>query len=597
MKLFELLLLMLERLGLIVMLAFIATRLRFFKDMIYSSQLTGKQQLTAIIFFSLFGIIGTYSGVTFRSESLDLNRFLISLSDDEAIANFRVIGVTLAGLFGGYKVGIGAGLIAGGHRMLLGGFTGFACGVATILAGALSAYYSKKNPKVLSQPKLIFFLGAFAETVQMILILLLARPTSQAIDLVQTIGIPMIVANGLGCMLFLLIIRNVQRAEHKMGALQAQKSLRIAEQTLTFLKRGLNTESASEVCTILYKELNVAGVAMTNQKSILAHIGLANDHHIANLPIQTQITWEAIKRKEMVIANDKSIHCNQPNCPLGAAVIAPLTIRNEVVGTLKFYFHSEKEITPLETEMLAGLTNLLSSQLELAEADRSYQLAKEAEINALQAQISPHFLFNTLNTIISLIRMDPDKARKMLHNLSQFLRQNVSSTTTSLHSVEDELKHIQSYLSIEETRFEERFFISYHIDKHCLHTAIPPLTLQPIVENAVKHGFKDKEGHCHLTIAIKEQDTTVLLSVTDNGQGFDTKEMDWLGKKIAPSTSGTGIGLYNINKRLQMKFGSESALQIQSKINEGTTIYFTIPKMSRKEINNEPTTDSNTNCR
>ncbi|KMK75113.1 sensor histidine kinase [Alkalihalobacillus pseudalcaliphilus] len=581
---FELLLIMLERLGLIVMLAFIATRLHFFKDMlIYPTQLSQRQQMKAILFFSVFGIIGTYSGVAFGSHNSELVVYFTELSEEEAIANFRVIGVVLAGLFGGYKVGIASGLIAGGHRMLLGGFTGFACGIATIFAGVISAYYAKRNPKATSQPRTIFLLGAFAETTQMALIVILAHPTTLAIELVKVIGVPMIVANGIGCMLFFLIIRNVQHTEQKLGALQAQKSLRIAKQTLAFLKDGLNHHSSAEVCTIIYNELKVAGVAMTDHHKILAHIGLASDHHKANLPIQTQITWEAIRRKEMVIANDKSIHCNESNCPLGAAVIAPLFIRNEVAGTLKFYFHSEKEITPLETEMLAGLTNLLSSQLELAEADRSYQLAKEAEINALQAQISPHFLFNTLNTVISLIRMNPNKARQMLHHLSLFLRQNVTSTTTNLHSIEDELNHVKSYLSIEETRFEDRFTITYDIDSSCLLTKIPPLTLQPIVENSVKHGFKDKEGDCYLRISIKDQGKTVQLTVSDNGKGFAMIEKNWLGKKIAEETTGTGIGLFNINKRLQMQFGEKASLQINSDVHQGTTIAFTIPKKKERD--------------
>ncbi len=107
---FELMLLMLERLGLIVMLAFIATRLRFFRNMVFSTSLTGKHKLTAILFFGIFGIIGTYSGVTFQSESLIFQRITLGIPEDAAIANFRVIGVVLAGLFGGYKVGIGAGL-------------------------------------------------------------------------------------------------------------------------------------------------------------------------------------------------------------------------------------------------------------------------------------------------------------------------------------------------------------------------------------------------------------------------------------------------------------------------------------------------------
>lgn len=580
---FELMLLMLERLGLIVMLAFIATRLRFFRNMVFSTSLTSKHKLNAVLFFGIFGIIGTYSGVTFQSESLIFQRITFGIPEDAAIANFRVIGVVLAGLFGGYKVGLGAGLIAGVHRIMLGGFTAFSCGIATIIAGVIAAHYRSRNPQAISQPMHIFLLGALAETVQMGLIALLASPTTAAISLVQTIGIPMIVANGIGCALFLLIIQSVTKEEQKAGALQAQKSLRIAEQTLAHFKHGLTNKSAGEVCQILYKELNACAVAMTNKHTILAHMGVAADHHKANMAIQTKLTTEVMEQKQMIIAGDNEIHCKESNCPLGAAVIAPLIIRAEVVGTLKFYYHSKKEITELETELLSGLTNLLSSQLELAEADRAYQLAKEAEVNALQAQINPHFLFNTLNTAISLIRIDPMKARTMLHSLSQFLRQNVSATTMKLHPLSEELNHIKAYLSIEEVRFEDRLTVIYNIDEHVLKVAIPPLTLQPLVENAMKHGFKNKRSDCRICISVREEQDSVLLSVEDNGEGFDPIKLSKAGDEPLATTTGTGIGLYNSNKRLQLKFGRSASLIFSSNCNEGTTVRFYIPKQTRKD--------------
>ncbi|MED4126766.1 LytS/YhcK type 5TM receptor domain-containing protein [Shouchella miscanthi] len=579
---FELLLLMLERLGLIVMLAFIATRFRFFRKMASSIELSIKQKTTAILFFGVFGIIGTYSGVTFQPESLALERFTFAIPDDAAIANFRVIGVMLAGLFGGMKVGLGAGLIAGIHRMMLGGFTAVACGVASILAGVLAAYYRNKNPQVIYQPLHIMILGALAEAMQMGLIAILATPTTRAIELVQLIGIPMIIANGIGCVLFFLIIQSVSKEEQKAGALQAQKSLRIAEQTLVYLKHGLSNQSAFNVCTILYKELNACAVAMTDRSLILSHIGVGADHHKANMVIQTQLTSEVMKQKRMIIASDDEIHCKESQCPLGAAVIAPLIIRDNVVGTLKFYYHSKKDITALETEMLSGLTKLLSSQLELAEADRAYQLAKDAEVNALQAQISPHFLFNTLNTVISLIRLDPKKARTMLHSLSQFLRHNVSATTVTFHSLKEELQHIQAYLSIEEVRFEDRLSVTYTIEEELQAVSIPPLTLQPLVENAVKHGFRNKRFNCELTIHVFHHGDKVGLRVRDNGEGFDESMLN-LNERGQKTDSSTGIGIYNSSKRLQMMFGESASLRFSTELGKGTTVECYIPKSTRKE--------------
>ncbi len=572
---FELLLTMLERLGIIVTIAFVLTRFRFFRDMIYSDQLARKQQYVAIGFFGFFGIIGTYTGLTFSTDSLQFNSWPLEVSSDEAIANSRVIGVVLAGLLGGKRVGFGAGLIAGLHRYLLGGFTALACGLASIIAGLIAGSLHKRNRHV--KLRSAFVIGAGAETVQMLIILILSKPLENAIALVEVIGIPMILANGIGCALFLLIIKNVVNEEEKAGALQAQKTLRIADQTLGYLRKGLTQESAKEVCRILHREIGGSAVAITDRTHILSHIGLGDDHHQSGHGIQTTITKKAITDGEIVIANDRTIHCAEEDCPLGAAIIAPLKQRGKTIGTLKFYFQSEKEINHIITELVSGLSNLLSNQLEIAEADRAYQLAKEAEIKALQAQISPHFLFNSLNTIISLIRIEPDKARKLLVSLSHFLRQNLSGTTANMTSLHQELKHVKAYLEVEEARFVDRLSVKYSIEENALSVQLPPLTLQPIVENAIKHGIKNKNNNCLVEIRISCQSNGILVCVTDNGEGIAPDRLAELGKSHVLSESGTGLGLYNVNRRLTMLFGNDARLQINSTLHEGTTICFTIP--------------------
>lgn len=571
---FELLITMVERLGIIVTIAFILTRFQFFRDMIYQEKLSTRQQFTAIVFFGFFGIIGTYTGLSLDTESLQFNRWTAGLATDEAIANSRVIGVVLAGLLGGYKVGIGAGLIAGLHRFTLGGFTAFSCGLAAIIAGIVSGAFHRNNHVKLSSA---FFIGALAETIQMLVILLIARPFEQARTLVEIIGLPMILANGIGSALFLLIIKSVVNEEEKVGAIQAQKTLRIADKTLAHLRNGLNPNSAKAVCHILHNEIKTSAVAMTDLSDILAHVGLGYDHHRAESPIQTQITMNAIRQGEIVIANQRAIHCRVEGCPLGAVVIAPLKQRDTTIGTLKFYFSSEKEITNVIMEVITGLSSLLSSQLEIAEADKARQLAKEAEIKALQAQISPHFLFNTLNTIVSLVRIDPAKARKLLVSLSHYLRQNLNVTTHTMTSLEQELKHVKAYLELEQARFVNKLEVIYEIDQGALLKNIPPLTLQPIVENAIKHGIKNKESDCRIKIMIKKRNRSTYVKVEDNGHGMESERASQIGKSPIPSETGTGLALYNVNRRLTMMFGEEAALKIKSEQDTGTEIAFSIP--------------------
>ncbi|MBR7796127.1 sensor histidine kinase [Agaribacter marinus] len=580
----ELLLTMVERIGILVTIAFILTRFRFFRSMFYQNQLNRRQQFTAILFFGFFGIIGTYSGVSLSTENLEFHRWAAELTADEAIANSRVIGVVIASLLGGPTVGIGAGIIAGLHRFTLGGFTAIACGLATIIASILASLFYKKHKRVRLQTA--FIIGALAESLQMLIILMIAQPFEQASALVNIIGIPMILANGLGSALFLLVIKNVLSEEEKVSALQAQKTLRIADQTISHLQHGLTPTAAEAVCHIIHQEIQTSAVSITNRSEILAHVGLGHDHHRTNSPIQTKITLDAIQQGKVLIANQESIHCAVTNCPLGAAVIAPLRQCGKTIGTLKFYFRSEKEITNVTKELIKGLSSMISHQLETAEVDRAYQLAKEAEIKALQAQIRPHFLFNTLNTIISLIRLDPGKARKMLVSLSHFLRQNLSATTQSTITLQQELAHVKAYLSIKEERFKNKLTVSYEIDPCVLNQLIPPLTLQPIIENAMKHGFKDKETDCLLKIKINRNQDRICIYVADNGKGMSTELAEQVIQAPIDSASGSGLALYNVNRRLSIMFGEDASLQISSSINQGTAIQFSIPykEMSQQWI-------------
>ncbi|QKS72657.1 histidine kinase [Paenalkalicoccus suaedae] len=570
-----LLLTMIERVGIIVTIVFVLTRLPFFREMMDRHELDRRQRFTAIVFFGCFGIIGTYTGLSLSTESLEFNRWASGLASDEAIANSRVIGVVIAGLLGGYKVGLGAGLIAGVHRFTLGGFTGFSCGLATIIAGLFAGYFYKK--KKLVSVKTALLVGMIAEAMQMAIIIAVARPLESAIALVQMIGVPMIIANGLGCALVLLIIKSVANEQDRVGALQAQKTLRIADQTLPYLRNGLDRVSAAAVAQIIHREINASAVSLTNRTEILAHSGLGADHHLPGSDIQTQSTKNVIAKGELALIEKESISCREASCPLEAVIIAPLTQRGGTIGTLKFYFRTEKDITGVITELIRGLSLMMSTQLEIADADKARKLAQEAEIKALQTQISPHFMFNTLNTISSLIRIKPALARKTLISLSHYLRQNMSAATARTTTLEQELRHVQAYLSIEETRFDGRLEVLYEIDPAANLTLLPPLSLQPLVENAIKHGFKERDANCVIRVMVWRVGQEVSIHVADNGTGMDSERLAQIGSRLVESDSGAGLALYNVNRRLTMMFGETASLQIKSEKGQGTEIAFTVP--------------------
>lgn len=574
----ELILVMLERLGIIVTVAFVMTRFQFIRHLIEKREISNRNQMSVIWMFGFFGIIGTYTGLTVNPEQATYLRWVVELGEGEAIANSRVIGVVVAGLLGGWKVGVGAGIVAGVHRFFLGGFTGFACGLSTIIAGMIAGYFYKRNRnnRIISlQTALV--VGMLAEAVQMGIILLVARPFEQSLSLVASIGVPMIVANGIGTAIFILIIRNVVHEEEKMGSMQAQKALKLADLTLKYLRNGLTSQSAQPTCEILLKEVHVDAVSITNKEKIIAYNGVGEDHHLINEDIKTKATKRVLKEGRLVLAGPDEIHCGEESCKLHSAIIAPLKIKDETIGTLKFYFKSEKDLSPMTVELSKGLSTLLSHQLELSEVDRHLELAKQAEIKALQAQVSPHFLFNALNTIVALVRTDPLKARKLLISLSHFFRQNLAGTTATITNLEEELKHVKSYLEIEETRFQDRLTVQYEIDDEALSARIPPMTLQPIVENAIKHGVKQLQSNSRILIRVKKLEDNILLSIQDNGKGMNKERLKDLGSEGLESSTGTGIGLYNVNRRLEMMYSAESRLRVESKEGEGTTVSFYLP--------------------
>ncbi|ARK29563.1 sensor histidine kinase [Halalkalibacter krulwichiae] len=582
----ELIVVMLERLGIIVTVAFVMTRLPFIRQLIEKREISRKNHLSIIFMFGFFGIIGTYTGLTINAVEATYSRWVLDIGEGEAIANSRVIGVVVAGLLGGWKIGVGAGVIAGVHRYLLGGFTGFACGLSSIVAGAIAGYFYKKNRnnRIISlQTALV--VGMLAEAVQMGIILLVARPFEHSIRLVESIGIPMIIANGIGTALFILIIRNVIHEEEKMGSLQAQKALKLADLTLKYLRKGLTPQSAVPTCKILLKELPVDAVSITNKEKIIAYVGTGSDHHLINEEIKTVATKRVLKEGELVIASSKEIHCNVEHCPLHSAIIAPLKIKDETIGTLKFYFKTEKSPSPTTIELSKGLSTLLSHQLELSEVDRHLELAKQAEIKALQAQVSPHFLFNALNTIVALVRTDPMKARKLLVALSHFFRSNLAGTTATVTTIEEELKHVRAYLEIEQTRFVDKLTVHYDVDDAAFYAQLPPMTLQPIVENAIKHGVKELQSNSEITIQVKKLSNSVLVAIKDNGKGIRKEKIEELGKDKVRSHTGTGIGLFNVNRRLEMMHSVEATLNVKSEEGKGTTVSFQLPLLNRREHN------------
>ncbi len=556
---------LLNRAGIIIILAFLLSRISIYKKLVLKRDTSLFEKILMSVVFGVFGIIGTYSGIPVNG----------------AIANSRVIGVFVGGWLGGPLVGLLSGIIAGGHRWAIdiGGFTAIACAVSTIVEGLIGGFGSKlvKDLKISWLGALIT--GAISEMIQMMIILALAQPFQAALGLVKIIWFPMVFVNSIGIAIFVALTQSIFIEQERIGAVQAQLALNIANKTLPYLRTGFNVESVEKTARIIYEMTNLAAVAITDNEKILAHVGEGNDHHFPGNEFMTNLTREVVQTGEYRIAHTlEEIGCHCKTCRLRSTVIVPLLEGKKVVGTLKLYKSDKMGITSMDIQLALGLVQLFSTQIELSKLEYHQKLLANAELKALQAQINPHFLFNALNTIVSFIRTKPENARELIIHLSDYFRQNLQFNSEDV-DLKEEIKNVESYLAIELARFGDKLQIQYDIPPN-INCVIPSLILQPIVENAVKHGIFNKEEGGTVKISAKEMDNWIELSVEDDGVGIDLIKLNNL---LDEKDQQDHIGLMNVDRRLKVKYGSDYGLDIVSKPGQGTIVRAKVPKHTKYE--------------
>ena len=206
---------------------------------------------------------------------------------------------------------------------------------------------------------------------------------------------------------------------------------------------------------------------------------------------------------------------------------------------------------------------------------------RREELKALQAQINPHFLYNTLDSIIWSLRMrQVEESIEMLTALTDFFKISLSKGRDII-TIEEEVKHIKSYLSIQHRRYQEKFDYDIHVDPSILSCRTPKLILQPVVENAIYHGIKPMEEKGYIYIHIFPQEGDVILQVQDTGMGMDEDTCRRLNREldtISSDQQGTGYGVRNVNDKIKIVYGSKYGVTIESAMGEGTVVTLRIGK-------------------
>lgn len=568
-----------ERLGLLLIIAFVMTRTPGFNSLLYRNY-SVKMSLVHTGVFGVFGIASTLTGIVIH-ESGEISHALIlfPVDDQELVVSLSLVAIVIAGLLGGPTLGFGAGVITGIHLFFLGGIGGMANGVVNpitgLLAGLMARFFS--NERVISPLKALF-IGVFPPILHMQLLLIFTANKADMIDIVDTIGLPLVLSNSTAIAIFTAMIGIVLREQENEAALASKQALTIAKEALPFLKKDSRFEVAMGLAELLYSRLKPAAVSVTDQKEVLAHKGLGEEHHHYIAQITAPPAQKAIQLKKMQVTYSKAeLKCTHQKCNLEAAIFIPIIQDDDVIFLITFYFRKAEHISPVETMMAHGLGQFISDQLNMLEAEKLKAHIRDAELRNLQAQINPHFLFNTLQLIAGLFRENPANARHLTLQLASYMRFNLRLVSKSLVELEKECEHVEAYTAIIQERFKGRIQINFIKPEDLSNIYIPPSTLQPLVENCVQHGLKDVTGDAQIEILIERENGRLAISVRDNGSGFPDEILSVASLYPLASQHKNSTGIYNVNQRLVHLLGESSRLYIRNLPEGGSEVKFSIP--------------------
>ncbi|MEO3855796.1 histidine kinase [Acrocarpospora sp. B8E8] len=382
------------------------------------------------------------------------------------------------------------------------------------------------------------------------------EPLVAVLVLVALVGVPAIV------------LWRILRGRRELGSGPAERAtfetLHTASLAAPMLRAGLSQAGVLKASRHLRQLLGTQAIAVTNAEELLVYDG-TGDHH-ARDAFEHAIDTLNDGRTQVL-----QLNCDLPECPIRHAIVVPLTTDDRVVGSLAAYGdHASAGLVRAVQEV----ARWVDSQLELAELDRSRTMLIEAEVRALRAQISPHFIYNSLTTIASFVRTDPERARELLIDFADFtrysFRRHGDFTTLS-----EELHSIDRYLTLERARFGDQLQVTLRIAPEVLAVAVPFLCLQPLVENAVRHGLESKPGVGRITIIAEDAGAECGITVEDDGLGMDPER---LRRVLSGEDRATGVGLANVDERLRQVYGDEYGLVVETGEGAGTKVTLRLPK-------------------
>lgn len=339
------------------------------------------------------------------------------------------------------------------------------------------------------------------------------------------------------------------------------------------LRDGLSVGSAEAAAPHLRAMLECRAVALTNEEGVLLAWDGEAGHHLEWV---IEAAFEVGHTGRQQVRNQREMDCGRMDCPVRGVIVSALEVDGNVVGSLAAITEDSARAGLLRA--VSELARYVSAQLELAELDESRSRLARAEVRALRAQISPHFVYNALTTISSSVRTDPEQARELLMEFAEFTRYSFRSAG-EFTTLAEELGNIDRYLILEKARFGDRLQVKLQIAPEVLPVVLPFLALQPLVENAVRHGLAGKPGGGTVSVIAEDAGAECVISVEDDGVGMDPSR---LTEEMGDAhLTGDNVGLGNVHDRLRAAFGDECGLVVETGPAAGTKVSMRVPKFSR----------------
>ncbi|MDG4816150.1 histidine kinase [Micromonospora sp. WMMD956] len=343
------------------------------------------------------------------------------------------------------------------------------------------------------------------------------------------------------------------------------------------LRTGLSAAGAAKAVRHLRALVGAAGLALTDRDALLALDGRGT-HHADQLVAAAR---RAADGGRSTVLGEAELHCDRVDCPVRGAVVAPLRADGRVVGALIAV--ADDQPAPGLVQATLETAHWAGNQLALAELDASRERLARAEVRALRAQISPHFIYNALTAIGSFVRTDPERARELILEFAEFTRYSFRAHG-EFTTLAEELRSIDRYLTIERARFGDRLQVRLQIAPEVLPVTLPFLCLQPLVENAVRHGLSRKPGPGMVSIEARDAGAECHITVEDDGVGMDPTTLTAGIAELAGAGSdptddpGQHVGLSNVDERLRSAFGDRFGLVVETGLGSGTKVSMRVPK-------------------